>query len=143
MTIVKKIVTLLFTREIIMFFVGGISAFVLDLAILTFQTAILNFRAELFNIIFVPNIISTTIALVYSFYFQKFLTFKDNTKNQKKQLPLFFAVSIFNILMFGGLVFGFLIKLNLPIFFSKIISTTFQMCSSFLFYKFLVFKQVR
>lgn len=132
---------LFLSKEFSNFLIGGITAFLLDFTLLTFQTYILNFKYELLGFIFIPNVISTTIALIYSFYFQKYISFKGNQAETRKQFPKFIFVSIFNLVLFGVIVFGILIDLHIPIPITKLITTGMQMCSSFLLYKFFVFKK--
>lgn len=130
-------------RDLILFFVGGVTAFFLDLAILNFQIFILDFNPFVFGIVSVANVISVTIALTFNFFFQKFLSFTaGKSKKMKRELWRFVLVQIFTIIFFGGIVFGIFFNLGLGILLSKIITTLFQMISSFFLYKFFVFKKV-
>lgn len=130
-------------RDLILFFVGGVTAFFLDLAILNFQVFVLEFNPFVFGIISIANIISVTIALTFNFFFQKFFSFTaGKSKRMKSELWRFILVQIFTIIFFGGIVFGIFFNLGLGIFISKVITTLFQMISSFFLYKFFVFKKV-
>ncbi len=142
MQLINKLKKLFLTKEFRNFLVGGITAFLVDFGLLTFQTYILNFKLELLGFVFIPNVISTTLALIYSFYFQKYISFKGNQEATKKQFPKFVFVSIFNLVLFGVIVFAIFLDLHIPIPITKLITTGMQMCSSFILYKFFVFKKI-
>jgi len=142
MQYINNLQKLFISKEFRNFLIGGLTAFLVDFGLLAFQTYILNFKLELFGFIYVPNVISTVIALVYSFYFQKYISFKGNQQKVKTQFPKFVFVSIFNLLLFGVIVFSILMDLHIVIPIIKIITTGFQMCTSFILYKFFVFKKI-
>lgn len=130
-------------RDLILFFIGGVSAFFLDFFILNFLIFGLGFNPFLLEFISVSNIISVTVALTFNFFFQKFFSFTAGKSNKmKRELWRFILVQIFTIIFFGGIVFGIFFNLGLGILLSKIITTLFQMISSFFLYKFFVFKKV-
>lgn len=138
----NKIKKTLLSKEMIMFLFGGVSAFLLDFGLLSFQVYVLKFETEVLGLIFIPNIISTTIAIIYNFFIQKYLAFdsKENSRF-KNELVIFAGVQIFNILFFGGLIFGAFLFFTRGLLLAKLLTTVFQMISSFFLYKFVVFKK--
>ncbi len=138
----SKIKDKLLTREFILFFVGGVSAFLLDFGLLYFLVYVLSFHPLLLGFISVSNLTSATIAVTYNFFFQRYLAF--NTKgnnNAKSELTKFIGVQVFTVLFFGGLVFGLFLNIGLSVLVAKLITTVFQMISSYFLYKYFVFKK--
>lgn len=138
---IYKAKSILQSREFKMFFIGGITAFILDLAILQTQVKLLNFDLKLLGFIFVPNIISTVIAVIYSFFFQKFVAFKNNSASKKKQFAKHIVLHTFNIIIFGAFIFGLLLNMTHSSGISKIITTGIQTLWSFFAYKLFVFSK--
>ena len=137
-----KIKIIFLTKQFRNFIIGGASAFIIDFGILNLITYGLNYRAELLGFIFIPNVISTVIPIIYSFNFQRNISFKAKEKQSKNQFLRFISVHGFNLVIFNIIIFGIILNLNFPIPIAKIIVTFLQMFSSFLLYKFFVFKTV-
>ena len=131
----------LFSKEIVFFLFGGISAFLIDFGLLTFQVYVLDFHPIIFGVISVPNVISSTIAIIYNFFIQKFFAFNSRGSGTKSELLRFIGVQIFTIIVFAGLLFGFFLNIGFEVPVAKFLSMIFQMVSSFLLYKFFVFKK--
>jgi putative flippase GtrA len=130
-----------YTHEIIYFLFGGITAFLLDFGLLTLQVYVLDFNPMLFGVISIPNIISSVTAIIYNFFIQKFLAFNSKGTGNKWELFRFFVVQVFTIVMFAGLLFGILLNVGLPVPFAKFLTMLVQMVSSYLLYKYFVFKK--
>lgn len=137
----SKLKQFLLSKEFRNFFIGGITAFALDFSILYFLTNILNWRAELFDLIVIPNIISASISIIYNFFFQKHIVFKGSSSKVEKQFGKFVLVQLSNLILFSGILFGLLVNLFISLLLSKVITTAVQMFYSFLLYKFFVFKK--
>ncbi len=139
---IEKIKAKLLTREFILFFIGGVSAFLVDFGLLYLLVYILDFHPLLFGFISVSNLTSATIAVIYNFFFQRYLAFntKDND-NARSELTKFIGVQVFTVLFFGGLIFGLFLNLGLTVLVAKVITTVFQMISSYILYKYFVFKK--
>jgi len=142
MDLINKFKKLFLSKEFRNFIIGGGSAFIIDFSILFSLVYILQIKAELFDFIFIPNIISTSISIVYSFFFQKHISFKSSSEKAKTQFGKFILVQAFNLSVFNGILFGLLLNTHLSVAFSKILSTSVQMGFSFMMYKFFVFKKI-
>lgn len=131
----------LFNKEIFYFLFGGITAFLIDFGLLNFQVYVLDFHPMLFGVISVPNIISSSVAIVYNFFIQKFFAFNSRGNGTKSELFRFILVQIFTIIVFAGIIFGLLLNVGLSVPVAKIVTMVFQMISSFALYKFFVFRK--
>lgn len=136
-----KIKKLFLSEEFIKFFVSGVAAFVIDFGLLWLLTHPLNFNLKLLDFIFVPNIISTSIAILCSYIFQKYFAFETKDTSVKHELGKFILVQLSNLILFNVVVFGFLLILNIPVLITKVITMGMQMIYSFVLYKFFVFKK--
>lgn len=139
---VNKMKKLLLSQEFQRFFIVGVTAFLLDFGLLNFMTYILDFRVVLFDLIYLPNIISTVTAVIYGFILQKRWTFKDTSSAQSKiQLTKYFSVHLLNLILYNSILFGILLNLGVLIPIAKIITNTLQMFSSYILFKKFVFKK--
>ena len=136
----------------------GLSVFVVDFVIFNTLFHLLGFqvRIDIAKIgettitLSVPNIISVLISTVYGYILNKNWSFENKSDNVASQFSKYLGVAIFNNtinnLLFGFLyynIFGVMAGLA-PIIattISKICATSFQVVSSFLLYKFVVFRE--
>jgi putative flippase GtrA len=104
---------------------------------------------NLLNIpVFFSNIISTTVALCFSFYANKTFTFKDKDTNVKAKAASFVAITIFGlwilqpiIIVIVKSVFGHIITdNNLTLIAGKILATCVTLVWNYLMYRRFVFK---
>jgi putative flippase GtrA len=138
---IKKGYSVLTSREFVVFFVGGVTAFLLDFSILQFEILVLHYNATLFNFIFIPNLISTGIAIFYAFAFQKFIAFREKEGKVYEQFAKHVSLQGANLIVFNTILFGIFLSFGLSVTFSKIIVTGIQTFWSFFAYKFFVFKK--
>ncbi len=138
----KKGYGALTSREFIIFLIGGGSAFLIDFTLLKFQTHILHFNLDLFDFIFIPNVISTGTAILYSFFFQRLIAFKAQEGKVYNQFVKHISLHSANLVIFNTLLFGILWNLNISLTITKVLVTMVQMFWSFVAYKFFVFTKV-
>lgn len=136
-----KFTDLMKSKEFQKFFVVGISSFLLDFAILNFLLYIVNLNTFLFGIISVPNLISSITAILFNYILQRRWTFKSENTAVIRESLKFFSVHGFNLIIFNGILFGFLAQLGFPKPLVKIFVTGVQLFFSFALYKFFVFKK--
>lgn len=97
----------------------------------------------------VANYLSTSIALVFSFFVNKSFTFKDKSKNAKKQFVLFLAVTLAGLWIIQPLVIWvtsnfletYIENDNANLFIAKLIATVASLIWNYLLYSRLVFKK--
>jgi len=97
----------------------------------------------------VANYLSTSIALVFSFFVNKSFTFKDKSKNAKKQFVLFLAVTLAGLWIIQPLVIWvtsnfletYIENDNINLFIAKLIATVASLIWNYLLYSRLVFKK--
>lgn len=136
----SKLKLLLASKEFQKFFVSGVLAFLLDFGLLNLQVYILKFQSVLFEVIFIPNVISTTAGITFNFLMQRYWTFNDREKDTAaKEGIKYLAVQFFNLVFFNGLVFGIIIQLGVLIPVAKIITNGLQMICSYILFKYFVF----
>ena len=94
------------------------------------------------------NIISTTAAFCFSFFANKKYTFKGNTGNLKRQIPLFILVTLIGLWGVQTLVIFFVTHLlasstlneGVILLIAKIIATVASLVWNYIFYSRVVFK---
>jgi len=97
----------------------------------------------------VANYLSTSIALIFSFFVNKSFTFKDKSKNAKKQFVLFLAVTLAGLWIIQPLVIwvtsnfieAYVENNNVNLFIAKLIATVASLIWNYLLYSRLVFKK--
>lgn len=97
----------------------------------------------------VANYLSTSIALIFSFFVNKSFTFKDKSKNAKKQFVLFLAVTLAGLWIIQPLVIwiatnsleAYIENDNANLFIAKLIATVASLIWNYLLYSRLVFKK--
>ena len=95
------------------------------------------------------NIVSTSVALIFSFFANKKFTFKYKDQNTKKQIITFFGITLVGlwiiqpiiITLVGALLFYFSFDKNIVLFIGKIIATCITLIWNYLLYRKFVFKQ--
>lgn len=122
----------------IKYLIAGITAAFVNLSVLYFLTDILGFW----------YIFSTTISFIcaffVSFYLQKFWTFRDDNKEkERKQAVVYLCVSIGNLFLNAVGMYFLVDFLNIWYMFAQIIAGMFVAISSFIIYKFIIFKKVK
>lgn len=93
------------------------------------------------------NLLSTTIAFVFSFFANKKFTFKGGGDNIKRELVLFVSVTLFGLWVIQTLIIAFLAPLlseifksaGAGIFFAKIIATFVTLVWNYVLYSRFVF----
>lgn len=154
-------------KQIGKFSVVGVINTIIDISVLNFLVKILNFRTQITIIGFsflLANIISVTIAMINSYFLNKYWTFRAKEKKNILQEALkFFFITILGMYVIHQLVFNLfysywlwptyqlikimhlvniyflddLIKINL----AKVIAIGFSLVWNFLGYKIWVFKK--
>lgn len=121
--------------------VGGINT-VIDFVVLF----------SLFNLlgwpIFFSNIISTTVALVFSFYANKTFTFNDKSTNIKAKAASFLAITIFGLWILQPIIIaiiksslgGFMFNDNIILAIGKLAATCVTLVWNYIMYSRFVFK---
>ncbi|SRR5260221_6718977 len=137
----QKVVSIIKSKEFQKFFIGGVSAFIIDFSILNILTYVFKLNTYLFGVIFLPNFISTTTAIIFNYFLQRTWTFKSQQKNLTQELVKFILVNVFNLIVFNGIIFGLLSQAGIPIPITKVIVTALQLIVSYTLYKFFVFKK--
>ena len=91
----------------------------------------------------IANYISTSIALVFSFFANKSFTFKNTSKNAKRQFILFLVVTLIGLWVLQPLIiWGYTSLLDdspLSLFIAKLIATIVTLIWNYLFYSRVVF----
>ena len=134
----KKIITIFSTKEFIRFFIIGVSTFFVDFGILTFLIYTADFNPTYLGIISGANVISTFIAIILSYSFNRFWSFGATGQSVmyqgSKYIAVFTLTYILNNLLFGGFVsIGMIPEV------AKVAVTFLQMIWSFIMYKYVVF----
>lgn len=101
------------------------------------------------GLVFILNIISFSIAVINSYFLNKYFTFKSKeTNNATAEFSSFIIVSVFGALINSGIVFlitqyevPFGLSPQLWANFAKLTATFFSLFWNFLGYKFFVFKK--
>lgn len=97
----------------------------------------------------VANYISTSVALVFSFFANKSFTFKNTDKNAKKQFAIFLAVTLAGLWILQPIIIWistsvldpYITNENISLFIAKLIATVGSLVWNYLFYSRLVFKK--
>ena len=97
----------------------------------------------------VANYISTTTALVFSFFANKSFTFKDKTGNAKKQFGLFLLVTLAGLWVLQPIIIWlsttaleqYITNESVLLFVAKLIATVGSLIWNYLLYSRLVFKK--
>ena len=91
----------------------------------------------------IANYISTSIALVFSFFANKSFTFKNTSKNAKRQFITFLVVTLIGLWVLQPLIiWGYTSLLDdspLSLFIAKLIATIVTLIWNYLFYSRVVF----
>ncbi len=141
---VQKIKNIVLSKEFQKFFVVGGIAFLLDFGILTFEVYILNFQLTLFEVVFIPNVISATVAIVFGFFAQRQWAFKERNKDKAfKEMSKYILVQLFNLVVFNSIIFGIILNFGVIVPISKILVVGMQTITSYVLYKYFVFKNVK
>lgn len=127
--------------QFIRFFVVGAISFLVDTGILFFLKEFLKFDLVLFGLISGANVISVMCGMVTSFMLNRHWAFKAGEQKVMSQggrfLVVFIVTYIGNQIVFGW----FTNVLAIHYLISKVLVTLLQMVTSFLMYKFYVFKK--
>ena len=94
------------------------------------------------------NILSTSVAFVFSFFANKKYTFKSNSKNIVREIALFTIVTLFGLWVLQGtvlyIVVPILVQLGLSeamsLFVAKLLATIVSLIWNYLLYSRVVFK---
>ena len=97
----------------------------------------------------VANFFSTSVALVFSFFVNKSFTFKNETKNAKKQFALFLVITLFGLWVIQPLVIlgvtslteSFITNSAISLFIAKLVATVASLIWNYIFYSRIVFKK--
>ena len=95
------------------------------------------------------NIISTSVALIFSYFANKKFTFKHKDQNTRKQIITFFGITLIGlwilqpiiITLVGALLFYLSFDKNIVLFIGKIIATCVTLVWNYLLYRRFVFKK--
>ncbi len=137
------------------FFIIGLSVFVLDLIIFSFLFHVLGLKSKLDIIELTPkvlvkfnyaNMISLFLASIYGYIANKTWSFEDKGDNVASQFSKYVLVAAINFLInntiFGLLIYEIFSDPNnvLITSISKVLATSFQTISSYILYKYIVFR---
>jgi|GEM_PF-3301213 len=134
----------------IRFFIVGSADFLFELLLLLFLVDIVHLPLiPILSVIYLPNLLTTIVGSFTGYTLNKAWSFEDNTDNVAKQFGKYVAVVIFNIalnnIFFGfwfGTVFSSLTdNVVLSSTAAKILATSFQVITSYLAYKHIVFRK--
>jgi putative flippase GtrA len=96
----------------------------------------------------IANYISTSIALIFSFFVNRSFTFKSTSDNKKKQFLLFIVVTLFGLWVLQPIVITLvshiissLFSSALVLFIAKVIATGVSLVWNYIFYSRIVFKK--
>jgi putative flippase GtrA len=95
------------------------------------------------------NVLSTSTALVFSFFANKTFTFKDNNKGTKKQFAIFLIITLFGLWILQPIVIeGTRLTIEtwfnnsyIVLFIGKVLATCVTLVWNYLMYKKFVFKK--
>lgn len=98
--------------------------------------------------IFFSNIISTSIALTFSFFANKTFTFKDTDKNSKKQIINFLSITLVGLWIIQPIIIWITAALlyyaqlddNIVLLSGKLLATSVTLVWNYLLYRKFVFK---
>jgi len=154
-------------KQVGKFTVVGIINTIIDLAVLNFLVLVIGFKVQIqiLGIYFlVANFISVTIAMINSFFMNKYWTFQSKEKkNILEEVLKFFFVTVIGIYIINQLVFNFFysywlwpthLAVNIVHFvhiysldnfislnFAKVLAILVSLVWNFIFYKLWVFKK--
>jgi putative flippase GtrA len=139
------------------FVVVGLTVFVIDFILFNTLYHLLGFQTklDLFNVgttvvaISLPNLLSVAISTVVGYILNKTWSFENKSDNVASQFSKYVAVAIFNNtlnnVIFGLLLYNVFTQTDfhtvIETTVAKILATSFQVVSSYLLYKFVVFKE--
>jgi len=121
-------------KRAIKFFISGIISASIDFGILFI---LVHFYS--FNVI-IANTISFSFAVINSFLFNKFWTFRNKDKNYSKQFFKFLIVSIIGLIL-NNLFLFIIIKFGVWYLFAKVIVTFIVLFWNFFINKFWTFNE--
>jgi putative flippase GtrA len=149
MNILKKYLDNSKLKEVIKFFVTGVSAFVVDLSLVYFFTFIVFEGNDmlLIGFISVSKGLAAAISLQVSFLLNRIWTFKASDKRTLPQVVKFLFINLFNfgyaVVLFSFFSFT-LTELGVPNAIepgiSNFLTESVKMVTTFFFYKYFVFK---
>lgn len=98
---------------------------------------------------FIANYFSTGFALIFSFFANKSFTFKNTSKNAKRQFVLFLVITLVGLWVIQPLVIWGVTVLLAPystnevanLFFAKLVATVASLTWNYLLYSRIVFKK--
>jgi len=93
------------------------------------------------------NIISTTIAFLFSFTLNKKYTFKSTDKNVRREFVLFVVITLFGLWVIQNIVIWLALPIlanlgmneNMALLFAKLVATVFSMVWNYILYDRVVF----
>ncbi len=96
----------------------------------------------------VANYFSTGISLIFSFFVNKSFTFKNTSKNAKKQFAVFLVVTLSALWVLQPIIIWVITEVlnpyiaddNINLFIAKLIATVASLIWNYVFYSRLVFK---
>lgn len=97
----------------------------------------------------IANYISTSVALVFSFFANKSFTFKNTNKNAKKQFAMFLVVTLAGLWVLQPIIIWlsttvlepYITNESILLFIAKLIATVGSLIWNYLLYSRLVFKK--
>lgn len=140
------------------FVIVGLTVFIIDFIIFNLIFHILGIQARIvlwqisdhIAIVFsLPNIISVALASVFGYILNKKWSFENTSDQVASQFGKYLAVAVFNNLI-NNAIFGFLLynvfasftwDLKIITTICKILATSFQVITSYILYKFVVFRE--
>lgn len=124
------------------FILAGAVSTLLSILILEFQTKVLNFNLSILEVVFVPNVIASAVAIFIGFYFQKKSAFKTNIGNSRNQLYRYVLIQLINLVVFEVFVFDIFFDLsNQSSLVAKILTIIVMTIWNYFIYNKFVFKK--
>jgi len=139
-------------RELIFFVVIGVVNTSIDIGVFMFLKYIFQVNNQS-NWIILINLTSIILAIIFSYFANKYFTFKHNSRTNTKEIGKFLTVNIFGFLINTSIlrltIYILPNELSVPMIpvlidvalIGKILGTAGSMIVSFIGYKFFVFKK--
>lgn len=140
------------------FVVVGLTVFLIDFVIFNILFHGLQFQAkwtawqitdQIALIISFPNLLSVAIASIFGYILNKNWSFENKEDQVASQFSKYLGVAVFNNLI-NNLIFGFLLysvfanvtlDIKLVTTICKVLATSFQVITSYIAYKYVVFRE--
>lgn len=136
---INKLTKILNSQQFQRFFIIGISSFIVDFTLLQIFIRVFNIAPNEHSKETIANIGSAIISIIFNFILQRSWAFESKKNSMSKEAGKFILVHAFNLFVYQTVLFT-AVNLILPNWISKIAITSIQIVSSYILYKFFVFR---